>query len=47
MNCGGSHGHLLLGDGSVQYIGSQMDLGVYDALASRAGGDMNTGTFAD
>ncbi len=23
------------------------DLGVYDALASRAGGDMNTGTFAD
>ncbi len=44
MNCGGSHGHLLLGDGSVQYIGSQIDLGVYDA---RVGGDMNTGTFAD
>jgi prepilin-type N-terminal cleavage/methylation domain-containing protein len=37
----------LLGDGSVQYIGSQIDLSVYDALASRAGGEMNTGTFAD
>jgi prepilin-type N-terminal cleavage/methylation domain-containing protein len=37
----------LLGDGSVQYIGSQIDLGVYDALASRAGGETNQGTFAE
>jgi prepilin-type N-terminal cleavage/methylation domain-containing protein len=37
----------LLGDGSVQYIGSQIDLSVYDALASRAGGETNVGTFSD
>jgi prepilin-type N-terminal cleavage/methylation domain-containing protein len=37
----------LLGDGSVQYIGSQIDLGVYDALASRSGGETSQGTFAE
>jgi prepilin-type N-terminal cleavage/methylation domain-containing protein len=34
--------NFLLGDGSVQYIGSSIDLGVYDAFASRAGGEMTT-----
>ncbi len=37
----------LLGDGSVQYVGSQIDLGVYDALASRSGGESSQGTFAE
>ncbi len=37
----------LLGDGSVQYIGSQIDLSVYDALASRSGGETSQGTFAE
>ncbi|HEV8001438.1 MAG TPA: DUF1559 domain-containing protein [Planctomycetaceae bacterium] len=37
----------LLGDGSVQYVGSQIDLGVYDALASRAGGESSQGTFGE
>ncbi len=29
----------LMGDGSVQFIGAQIDLSVYDALASRSGGE--------
>jgi hypothetical protein len=29
----------LMGDGSVQFINSFIDLSVYDALASRAGGE--------
>jgi hypothetical protein len=32
--------HFLLGDGSVRFIGSTISVQVYDALASRAGGDM-------
>jgi prepilin-type N-terminal cleavage/methylation domain-containing protein len=34
--------NFLLGDGSVQYISSSIDLRVYDAYASRAGGEMIT-----
>ena len=32
--------NFLFGDGSVQYVNSFIDLGVYDALATRAGGEM-------
>jgi prepilin-type N-terminal cleavage/methylation domain-containing protein/prepilin-type processing-associated H-X9-DG protein len=31
--------NFLFGDGSVQYVNSFIDLGVYDALATRSGGD--------
>jgi prepilin-type N-terminal cleavage/methylation domain-containing protein len=38
--------NFLMGDGSVQYVNSFIDLGVYDALASRAGGEQSALTFA-
>ena len=31
--------NFLFGDGSVQYVGSFIDLTVYDALATRSGGE--------
>ena len=31
--------HFLLGDGSVRFVSSVIDVNVYDALASRAKGD--------
>jgi hypothetical protein len=31
--------HFLLGDGAVRFIGSNIDLGVYQHLATRSGND--------
>jgi prepilin-type N-terminal cleavage/methylation domain-containing protein/prepilin-type processing-associated H-X9-DG protein len=37
--------NFLFGDGSVQYVNSFIDLGVYDALASRSGGEQSALSF--
>jgi len=38
--------NFLFGDGSVQYVNSFIDLGVYDALATRSGSEQSALTFA-
>jgi hypothetical protein len=40
QHVGGSH--FVLGDGSVRFIGENIDLGIYQHLATRSAGDLVT-----